>query len=374
MMREMGGRLRDRLGGRPQEFSRITDSPLFARGEIDQAGEKVPRGFISILGGAKANIPASSSGRRELADWIATPANPLTARVMVNRVWHWLFGQGIVESTDNLGTSGKKPSNPQLLDHLATRFVANGWSVKTLIREIVLSRVYQLSSNFEERNYAADPENTLNWRMSKRRLDAECIRDAMLTVSGLIDLHAPIGSLIAEAGEGRIGGRGRNFGGIGEDAIVDAGGNRRSVYLPVARDVLPDALAVFDFAEPTLVTGKRETTNVPSQALYMLNSSFVSTQARALADRVMAAYPTGPNGGMTANFDPRLNYAYWLVFSRLPDAVERQAASSFFGKFPSSWSKGDKSPQGMRDADDIKAAWSSFARALFASAEFRYLN
>ena len=183
----------------------------------------------------------------------------------------------------------------------------------------------------------------------------------------------PVGSLIGKAGNGPIGGPPRGVG-IREEQIVNAGGAMRSVYLPIARDVIPDALAVFDFSEPSLVTGARDTTNVPSQALYMLNSEFVATQAGKLADRVMAAYPSGPNGGAAANFDSRLKYAYWLVFGRSPDLVERTAASNFLGKFPSNWSKGDSSEPAMRDASDIKAAWTSLCRALFASAEFRYLN
>ena len=176
-----------------------------------------------------------------------------------NRFWHWLFGRDIVESVDNFGTMGQKPANQELLDFLATRLVENGWSLKKTIREIVLSRTYQLASTFDEKNFAADPENALNWRMSKRRLDAECIRDAMLAASGTLDLHAPLGSLIAQAGNGPIGGP--RFRGISEESVVKAGGNHRSVYLPVPRDVLPDALAAFDFAENSLVTGARDTTD-----------------------------------------------------------------------------------------------------------------
>lgn len=359
---------------RPSGYEAIADSPLLARGDVEKPGERVPRGFPAVLTPSAApEIPASTSGRRELADWLASAQNPLTARVMANRTWHWLFGRGIVESVDNFGTMGQKPANQALLDHLAARFVENGWSTKKLIREIVLSHAYQLSSAHDDKAFAADPENTLVWRMSKRRLDAECVRDAMLAVAGNLDLQPPVGSLIGRAGNGPIGGPARGVG-IREEQIINAGGSMRSVYLPIARDVIPDALAVFDFSEPSLVTGARETTNVPSQALYMLNSEFVATQASRLAERVMTAYPAGPNGGAAANFDSRLKYAYWLVFGRSPDLVERTAASNFLGKFPSNWSKGDSSEPAMRDAADIKAAWTSLCRALFASAGFRYLN
>ena len=291
---------------------------------------------------------------------------------MANRTWHWLFGRGIVESVDNFGTTGQKPANVALLDHLATRLVANGWSMKQTIREIVLSRAYQLASTFDEKSFAIDPENTLAWRQSKRRLDAECIRDAMLAAGGQLELHAPVGSAVAQAGDGPIGQR--RFVGVSEDVLVNASGNTRSVYLAVARDVLPDALAVFDFAEPSLVTGARETTNVPSQALYLLNSPFATTQAQKLAERVTAAYSGGPTGGVTANLEARVSYAYWLTMGRAPTPGERQAAATFFSRFPSNWSKGDKSVPGLPDAADAKAAWTSFCRALFASAEFRYLN
>ncbi len=366
-------RIRQRFGGRPPEFSTINNSALYARGEVDKPGEKVPRGFVSALAVADAPVIASnSSGRLELAAWLTSKSNPLTARVVTNRVWHWLFGKGLVESTDNFGTTGQKPANPALLDYLATRLMEKEWSLKAIIREIVLSRTYQLSSTFDDRNFVTDPENALMWRMSKRRLDAECIRDGMLAASGKLDLKAPLASLIGESGEGPIGlNRGR---GLGEDLIVTAAGNQRSIYLPIARDVQPDALAVFDLAEPSLVTGARETTNVPSQALYMLNSSFVNTQATELAARVMHAYPGGPNAATSANFDQRLLYAYWLVFARAPDAVERRAALDFLTKFPSNWGKNDISRTGLRDEAAISAAWTSLCRALFASAEFRYLN
>jgi hypothetical protein len=363
--------IRSQVFGRAAAFGTITDSPLFARGEPDKPGEKVPRGFVSALGrGAAPAIAAKTSGRRELAEWIVSAENPLTARVMANRVWHWIFGRGIVESVDNFGTSGQAPVNPALLDHLALRLCDGGWSVKKLVREIVLSRTYQMSSAFDEKSFAADPENTLVWRMSKRRLDAECIRDAILATSQQLQLQPPVGSPVALAGDGPVSRPRRG----GSDVAINAATNVRSVYLPIIRDLLPDALDAFDFAEPSLVTGARETTNVPSQALFLLNSEFVATQSRLLGQRVVASYPGGQNGGASANLDERVTYAYWLVFSRPPSAAERIAAMSFFGKFPSVWSKGDKSAPGLRNAEAATAAWTSFCRALFASAEFRYLN
>ena len=187
-----------RLYGGFTAFPTITDSPLYARGDVEKPGEKVPRGFISVLtNGDAPAIPEGSSGRKELAEWLTGPTNPLTARVMVNRIWHWIFDRGIVESTDNFGTTGHLPSDQALLDNLALDFREKGYSVKKMLREIVLSHTYQLSSTFNDKDFAADPENTLVWRMSKRRLDAECIRDAMLSVSGDLQYTAPIGSTVA---------------------------------------------------------------------------------------------------------------------------------------------------------------------------------
>ena len=206
--------------------------------------------------------------------------------------------------------------------------------------------------------------------MSQRRLDAECIRDAILATSQQLQLQPPVGSPVALAGEGPAT---RPRGG-GIEGLINAPTNVRSVYLPIVRDLLPDALAAFDFPEPSLVTGARETTNVPSQALYLLNSPFVTIQSQRLGERIVASYPGGPNAGAAANLDERVTYAYWLVFCRPPSTSERTAAMNFFSRFPSAWSKGDKSTLGLRNAEAATAAWTSFCRALFASAEFRYLN
>jgi hypothetical protein len=367
--------LRQRQRARPPEFAGISEARLYARGDVDKPGEKIPRGFPAALSADQAHaIQPAGSGRLELAEWLTSATNPLTARVFVNRTWHWLFGRGLVESCDNFGTTGMKPSNQALLDTLAVKFVENGWDVKALIREIVLSHAYALSSTYDEKNFRADPENALVWRANKRRLDAECVRDAMLFASGQLALDAPIGSAIANQGDGPIGLA--RFRGISEETLLNSGtsSNVRSVYLPLARDMTPDALAVFDFADSSLVTGTRETTNVPSQALYLLNSRFVAEQAKRLAKRIADAYPGGPNAAAAARLDERVLYAYWIVFNRPPDAMEKQAAANFFTKFPNSWAKGDQAVTGLKDAEAIEAAWTSFCRALFAAGEFRYLN
>ena len=332
----------------PSGFESIADSPLFARGEMNDPGERVPRGVPASLSTVPVSaISSETSGRKELADWITNVRNPLAPRVMVNRMWHWLFGQGIVTSTDNFGTMGVPPVNQPLLDHLVTRLVGNQWSIKATIREIVLSRSYQLASTHDAAAYAADPQNTLVWRHSRRRLDAECIRDAMLTVSGQLQVTPPVGSAVALAGEGPIGSTG-GFIRINEDTFINAVANYRSTYLPIARDLLPDALAVFDYSEASVVNGARETTNVPAQALYLLNNDFVREQAAKFAERLTRS---------PGSTEQRIAQAYALALSRAPTLNEQQAAMKFL-------QQQGTSPQ----------AWSTFCLALFGSAEFRFLN
>lgn len=330
-------------GRRSSGFDAIADSPLFMRGDIEKESAVVPRGIPEFLAHGKAlNIPQGTSGRLELANWIASSQNTLTARVIVNRVWHWIFGRGLVESVDNFGSTGAKPSHPELLDHLAGQFIADGWSLKKLIKQIVTSRVYQLDSRHNEANNAVDPDNTLLWRANTRRLDAETIRDSMLSASGSLDLSPVTGSLIGLAGDGPIGGE--RYQVLQEESIVKASGRFRSLYLPVARNVQPEVLAVFDFTDPSVVLGARETTIVPPQALYLMNGGFVAEQAAIMAKRVMT----------TNGFEARFNLACRLAYGRDPFADEIAAAKKL-------------------DRDDL-ATWTSICRALFASADFLFLN
>jgi hypothetical protein len=279
-------------------------------------------------------------------------------------VWTWLFGRGIVASTDNFGTSGKLPDNQPLLDYLALRLRGDcAWSLKKLIREIVVSHAYQLGSGHDEKNFQADPDNALCWRVSRRRLDAECIRDAMLAVSSQLNLERPVGSVVAYYGDGLIGGP--RLRGMNEEYVIDPASLRRSVYLPTPRDVLPEALALFDFADSSLVTGARDTTNVPAQALFLLNSEFAATQAEKFAEKLLAAYPSsGANAGAGDRLKERLQWAYGLCFSRWPTEAELKAAQDYFFKYPAKETRGDP----------VKTAWTGLCRALFASAEFRCLN
>ncbi len=335
--------------GRPAQFRSINDSPLFARGDVDKPGGKVSRGFVSAIAPAAPSIPTKESGRRELADWLVADSNPLTARVFANRVWHWLFGQGIVPTVDNFGTMGQPPSNPALLDHLALRLQGGGWSMKALIKEIVMSHAYQLAATHDVKNFEADPGNTLVWRMTPRRLDAECIRDAMLAVSGGLNIETPVGSAVAQRGDGMIGGYPIKSlrAPLSDEPFLTASSDVRSVYLPVPRNALPDALTVFDFAEPSAVNGSREVTTVPSQALYLLNSDFVARQARRFADR-LSRLPE----------DQRAVAAFRLAFARAPTAGESRAVQHFFADHPGR-------------GNDVMT---SFCRALLGSAEFRSID
>ncbi|MEM8666226.1 MAG: PSD1 and planctomycete cytochrome C domain-containing protein [Planctomycetota bacterium] len=187
-----------------QESASPRDARLLVRGEIDQPAQTVRRDFPTVLREHSATIPSGSSGRLELARWIGSDENTLSARVMVNRIWQHLIGQGLVRSTENFGVTGQSPSHPELLDHLAVRFVDSGWSVKTLVKEIATSRTYRVSSDYDETSHHQDPDNALLWRANPRRLDAEAIRDAMLSVAGKIDLDRPRGSEVAKAGYTRV--------------------------------------------------------------------------------------------------------------------------------------------------------------------------
>ncbi|WP_395737308.1 DUF1553 domain-containing protein [Prosthecobacter sp.] len=335
--------------GRPAQYCSINDSPLFARGDVEKPGARVPRGFVSALSTAAVKIPARESGRRELAEWLVSSANPLTARVFANRVWHWLFGRGIVSTVDNFGTTGQPPANQPLLDHLALRLQSGGWSMKSFIKEIVMSRAYQMSSAHDAKSFEADPENTLVWRMSPRRMDAECIRDAMLAVSGGLQTEAPVGSAVAQSGDGAIGGFPIKSlrAPLSEEPFLTAGGDMRSVYLPVPRNAVPDALTVFDFAEPSAVNGSRDVTTVPSQALYLLNNDFVAKQAGRFAEKLR---PLPEHQRAAA--------AFKLAFARAPTANEARAAQRFFADYP------------RLDSDVL----TSFCRALLSSAEFRSID
>lgn len=322
----------------------VHDVPLLARGEIGREGGIVARAFPqAILVGVSLKIPADQSGRLELAQWLTSSNHPLTGRVFVNRVWKHVFGRGIVATVDNFGTSGEAPSHPGLIDTLAAEFSNDGWSLKQLVRSLVLSRTYRQSSTFDPDAFKQDPENALLWRMPKRRLEAEAIRDAMLFASNELDLKRPGGSLVATM----IGDRPISLIGLDKKLPKDLDGSvHRSVYLPVIRDRLPDVLSLFDFAEPSLVTGDRETTNVPVQAFYLMNSSFVQQRAKALTARLDRE---------TMDIQNFVVRAFQLSLAREPEAEELRRSLDF-----------------LAADDDVTKL--SFCQAMLCTAEFRNLD
>ncbi len=336
------------------DSEKMIESPVYSRGDVNRPGETVSRALPRAIAVSESiSVPPDESGRRELAIWLTHPEHPLTSRVFVNRVWQHLFGAGLVSTVDNFGTTGAEPTHPELLDTLALQFIEEDWSLKSLIRKLVLSRTYRQDSSFRETAFRLDPENQFLWHMPKRRLEAEAIRDAMLVVAGELNITRPAGSLVARV----IGDQPISLIGLDKRLPSDLDGTlHRSVYLPVIRDRLPDVLELFDFAEPSLVTGDREQTNVPVQALYLMNSPFVLERARSLATRLR---------NEADNDQDRLRLAYRLCFSREPDSFEEHYGMTFLTEAAET---NDKSQPGA------SLGLISFCQSLLSTAEFRNLD
>ena len=314
------------------EEPRIEDAHINIRGDVRALGERVPRGFLTVASREPVDpLPAAESGRRELASWIASTNNPLTARVYVNRVWGWLFGEGIVRTPDNFGSTGDTPSHRELLDHLAVRFMAENWSTKKLIRAIVLSRTYRLSAaiSAEER----DPENRLFARANRRRLDAEALRDTILFVSGKLDTTRGGSTIKPETTA--------DYGYVDESA-------RRSVYVPAFRNALPQIFELFDFADTSVVSGRRHRSIIAPQSLYLLNHPFVGEQAEAAADRLL-------ENSLTTR--DRITRMYQQTLGRSPSATEMEIAMRHIASLA-----------------DQRMGWAELYQGIFASLEFRHLQ
>ncbi len=298
--------------------------------------------------------PISEGGRANLADWLTSDQNPLTSRVVVNRVWQHLFGQGLVATPDDFGTRGERPSNPELLDHLARQFMHQGWSVKRLIRSLVLSRVYQLSSNFDRAAAAQDPENRWLWRASRRRLQVEALRDGLLAVSGQLD-PSPAESVVAELGVQATG--------VGVKPNKPVRSVRRTVYLPVIRNDLPAVLQLFDFGDALSVNGRRSTTNVAPQALFMMNSPLVLEAATRTAEIVLAGCETSDERQLLERFTLR-------ILGRPPrhDEIEPSLALVRSALADSALDEPEV------DAPARVRAWAILSQALFCSTNFQYLD
>ena len=320
------------------EKKKPTDLKIHIRGSIDNLGVIAPRGVLQVANyGPVPEMPTSSSGRLELANWIANPANPLTSRVMANRVWHWLIGAGLVRTVDNFGTTGESPSHPKLLDYLAVQFAQQGWSVKKLIRTIMLSRTYRLSSARGEQQ--DDPENRLLAHMNHRRLDAESLRDSMLSISGTLNLEMGGATFPAN---------------LAKDIDFQFQEPRRSVYVPVFRNSLPELFEVFDFANPSMVTGRRDVSTVAPQALFMMNHPFVRAQAGLTAERLLSESQLDE-----AN---RVDHAYLLILGRNATADEISTCLQFL-----------KSVTATNKMGQVEA-WTQMVQSLFSTIEFRYIR
>ena len=360
-----------------------TDTEVLIKGEIKDVGPMVPRGFPQVMSpaGEAAKIDATHSGRLELAQWLTRRDNPTTARVAVNRIWEHLFGVGIVPSVDNFGKMGEQPSNQALLDYLAVRFMDQGWSTKKLIREIVLSRAYRLSTATVARNEKVDPDNKLLWRANRRRLEVEAIRDSLLMVAGRLDLNRPAASPVLSYS--RAAPVVRRAPRQQEDYAVST--TTRSIYVPVIRNMLPEMFETFDFPEPSETKGVRDVTTVPTQALFLMNSRFVIEQARAAASRLLGEGQNTP--------EQRVTRAYLEVLNRAPSAAELNRALVFLHSAQEEAESAapamsntllprqQRRPAAARRAPGETplppvlpeiSAWEHLYQALFASAEFRY--
>ena len=325
----------------------VEDQPVMIRGSHLTPGALAPRRFPAVLAGeTQPPIGQQSSGRRELAAWLTRPGHPLTARVMVNRVWKWHFGEGIVRTTDNFGTLGDRPDHPELLDWLATRFVEDKWSLKSLHRRIMRSKAYQRSYSPNGHASEIDPENRLLWRAHRQRMEAEAIRDTLLEVSGELDLGMGGKTL-----------RHRNFTNLNANALSRDPNlyetRRRSVYLPVLRSALYEVLAAFDFASPSTSNGRRGSTMVAPQALFMMNSSLIEEASRHLAERL--AKEAGDVD------DQRIQLAYEIAYSRPADEKEANSWMDFLVRYESA-------------AGNREAAWRAVSRILLSSNEFLYIQ
>jgi hypothetical protein len=310
---------------------RAVQQHVLMRGNPAMPGDPVTRRFPTVLAGDDQPELPPGSGRLELAEWMASPKNPLTARVFVNRVWQWHFGEGLVRTPSNWGLLGEKPTHPELLDYLAARFIEDGWSVKKLHRRIMLSAAYQMSSDISAEAAEQDPGNRLLSHFSRRRLDVEEVRDSMLALDGTLDLT--MGGTLQRG----TGTDGENS--AGRLSIDPATSKRRTVYLPLRRSNLPSLLNLFDFGDATTTCEGRALTNTAPQALFMMNSAFVNDRSQALAKQLAG----------------HVDLIYQRILNRLPTAEETRDALDYVER------AGEK-------------GWQSFCRILLSSNEFIYVD
>ena len=328
---------------------RVQGLPIHIRGSHTNLGNPAPRRFLRVLAGDDRRAFSNGSGRAQLAADIASRDNPLTARVMVNRVWKHHFGRGIVKSPDNFGETGSRPSHPKLLDALAWRFMEFGWSLKDLHRAIVRSSTYRMSSEVDDHAASVDEENTLLHHMPVRRLEAEAIRDAILAVTGTLDRTAygpSVPPFISPYQDGR---------GKPESGPLD-GARRRSIYIKVQRNFINPLFLAFDYPLPVSTIGRRSTSTVPSQALMLMNNEFVARQAEKWADREIALHPS---------LSDRIDAMFVSAFGRPAAEQELSETESFVREQMARYDTDDR--------DDYRP-WSDLAHVLINSKEFIFIQ
>lgn len=318
-----------------QEQPQITDLKIHIRGTVHHLGDVVPRGFLAVASPESCVPPSTSqSGRKELGEWLASPKNPLPSRVMSNRIWLWLFGQGLSRTPDNFGTTGDLPSHPELLDYLSLRMIEHRWSIKETVREIVQSHTYRQSSATTDAQHALDPENRWLAHQNRKRLDAECLLDAILTISGERD-DSLYNSLIRP--------------GLTEDYGYQHQSSRRAIYWPVFRNALPALFEVFDFADPSLPASNRSVSTVAPQALFFLNDPWVQSEVRAAAEHLLAE--TSPD------VETHIHQVYRLTLGRLPTPTETRLVREV-----------------LTSNNETVSAWTMVVQALLSSIDFRYVE
>jgi len=331
------------------------EQKVFIRGNWANPGEEAPKQFLRIIAGEQQTPVTKGSGRLELAEWLIQPDHPLTSRVMVNRLWQWHFGEGLVRTPSNFGKLGEKPTHPELLDYLARQFVKQGWSMKAMHRLIMLSSTYQMGSEISSKAAEMDPDNRLLSHMNRRRLDAEEIRDGMLALTGQLDLT--VGGTL-QAGFGTDGENSSGRLSVNPDTSV-----RRTVYLPIRRSNLPSLFNLFDFGDATTPGEGRARTNVSPQALYMMNGEAVGKRSQELARALLEGNRTD---------DQRIALAYRRTFGRSPTAEESRESLGYLESYRS---KSLAAAQAKSAVTTPKLdAWQSFCRVLLSSNEFIYVD
>jgi hypothetical protein len=350
-----------------EESAKAPVTRLLRRGDPTDPGEELQPGVPAVLSQGPLEVPVplkQSSGRRLwLARWMASPSNPLVARVMVNRVWQWHFGEGLVASENDFGVVGQRPSHPELLDFLATEFVRSGWSLKQLHRLIVTSKTYQASSEWNSQAASVDPENTLLWRWKPRRLEAEAIRDATLAVSGDLNLQAGGPSIYPQVPQTVLASQSRPGDGWGKSDEKQAA--RRSVYIFVKRSLALPELEVLDTPDTTSSCEQRPISTTGPQALTFLNGEFANQQARHFAQRL--ANHAGPSA------KEQIEKAFELALSRPPDKRELKAATDFLD-VQRRQIEADSKDKGSASSDSGKRALEAFCLVLLNANEFFFLN